>query len=327
MPLTIGVDAPLLSTTLANYRAKLHDNVIRAIPLFAWLTANNRKITLDGGEQIVVPLLHGRSTAVGSYDTFDTLDISEQQGIGAAVFPWRNLYGSVVIDGPTMRKNAGRSQVINLLQAKIEQAELSLREEVEIEGFSDGTGNNSRDLIGLQAAVTTTPTTGTYAGIDRSVATNAFWRNRTGTTVTDYSANGNVRLTALYNTCSIGTDHPDFLISTQATFENYEATLTAVERFTPASNPLGDAGFQILKFKGAMWVFSTLFPTAITNGGIYVLNSRWLNWTVNQEADFATTEFQRAPNQDVWVAFILIQGNLVCSAPRMQGIITGTNLD
>jgi len=44
------------------------------------------------------------------------------------------------------------------------------------QAWSDGTGNSSKDLGGLQFLISTTPTTGTVGGINR--ATFSFWRNQ-----------------------------------------------------------------------------------------------------------------------------------------------------
>ena len=49
----------LLSTTIANYRDTFSDNLSKSFLLMYWLTTQGRKLTEDGGESIVVPLMYG----------------------------------------------------------------------------------------------------------------------------------------------------------------------------------------------------------------------------------------------------------------------------
>jgi hypothetical protein len=308
----------IASTTLKNYRKSLEDNIFNAMPLLAWLMSGNRKRVLNGGETIVEPLMYGKNTTVKSYSGYETLDTAAQEGISAAEYNWKQVAGSVTISRKEERQNSGESQLINLLTAKIKQLEMSIRDALSTMLFGDGTGNGSKDYLGLQAIVADTPTTGTVGGIDRSTET--WWRNRYGTSAQSATAFdtllGNMR--TRYNDASKGSDHPDFAIADQTVFEGYESLLVSNERFVDTKT--GDAGFENLKFKGLV----LMFDDVMSGGGrLYMLNSKYLSWVVDKETDFKMTDFVRPENQDAKTAQILLMGNLTASNCENQGVITG----
>jgi len=108
----------LLSTTLANYRDQLTDNIFTARPLTYTLMEKGRIRMLNGGTKIVEPLIYGLNGTVGSYGGYDTLNLAPQTGISAAEFEWKQYAASISISGIEEAKNNGEEQIINLLEAK-----------------------------------------------------------------------------------------------------------------------------------------------------------------------------------------------------------------
>ena len=118
----------LLSTTLANYRDQLTDNVFTARPLTYFLSDKGRIRMLNGGTKIVEPLIYGQNSTVASYSGYDTISLTAQTGITAAEYDWKQYAASIAISGIEEAKNNGEQEIINLLEAKIMQAEESMRE-------------------------------------------------------------------------------------------------------------------------------------------------------------------------------------------------------
>lgn len=310
----------LLSTTLDNYRKTIEDNVFNAMPLLYWLKQKSRKIVLNGGAKIVIPLMYEKNSTVKSYSGYDPLDVTPQEGISAAEYEWKQVAGSVTISRSEERKNSGESQIINLLDAKIKQAELSLEDTVSTMLFGDGTGNDGKDLLGLQALVKDDPTTGSVGGIDR--VTNTWWRNQytTATQTTNPYDNLLSAMRSVYNKASKGADHPDLILCDRDSFEGYESLLVSNERFTDAK--VGDAGFENLKFKGATILWDPACPGSSSDGRMYFINSKYLSWVVDEQTDFIITPFVRPKDQDSKTAQILFMGNFVASNLQRQGVIT-----
>ena len=164
----------LLSTTLANYRDQLTDNIFTARPLTNFLMDKGRVRMLDGGTKIVEPLVYGLNGTVGSYSGYDTISLTAQEGMSAAEYDWKQYAASIAISGIEEAKNNGEAAIINLLEAKIMQAEESMREGFNQMFFSDGTGNSGKDWLGLAALV---DSAGTVGGIDATAVGNEFWQS------------------------------------------------------------------------------------------------------------------------------------------------------
>jgi len=297
----------LLSTTLKNYRKKLVDNIHKSSAIFYWLKENGQIKEETGGERIVQPLMYGKNTTAGSYGGYEQLDTTPQEGIDSAEYNWKQYSVSVSISGEEERKNGGSQKIIDILEARTKQAEMSLVEQLTTGLFSDGTGNGSKDLTGLNAMVSNT---GTYGGINSS--THTWWA---ATIDSDAEATTVADMTNLFNDASIGgRDTPNLIVTNQTQFETYEGLLTNYNSVASyltkgdGSKKLGDAGFQTLEFKGVPIVWDELCPS----GHMYFLNTNHMKLVVHKAANFEVTDFVKPENQDARVAQILFMGNLTC---------------
>lgn len=298
----------LLTTTLANYRATLTDNVFTARPLTYFLMDKGRIRMLNGGTKIVEPLIYGQNDTVGSYSGYDSLALTPQTGISAAEFEWKQYAASISISGIEEAKNNGEQEIINLLEAKIMQAEESLREGFNQMFFSDGTGNSGKNWNGLGNLV---EATGSVGGIDPSVYT--WWQPYEENTAVALSL---AQMATAYNTVSVGNDHPDMILTTQTLFEKYEALLQPQLRFTDTKTL--DAGFQNLLFKAAPIVYDT----HCTAGTMFFLNSKYITLVGHSGKWFAQTSFVSPEDVDARYALIMCYGNLTIRNRKKQGKLT-----
>jgi hypothetical protein len=300
----------LLATTVANYRDQLTDNVFQARPLTNHLMDKGRVRMLDGGTKIVEPLIYGENSTVGSYAGYDTISLTPQSGISAAEFDWKQYAVSIAISGIEEAKNNGEQALVNLLEAKVMQAEESMKEGFNGMFFGDGTGNSGANWNGLENLV---EASGTVGGINRATAGNEFWRSYEENTA---GALTQADMTTAYNTVSVGNDHPDFIITTQTLFEKYESLLTPQLRYTDTKT--ADSGFQNLLFKAAPVTFDVDCPT----GNMYFLNSKYLTLVGHSSKWFSQTEFVRPENMDARYALIFCYGNLTVRNAKKQGKLT-----
>lgn len=308
----------LLSTTLANYRSQFSDNLSKSFFLYYWLTSKGRKNLVDGGESIIIQLMYGKNSTVKSYDGYEVLDTTPQEGLTAVKFPWKQVAGSISISRKEERQNSGEARLINLLQSKVQQCEISMRDSMNGMFFGDGTGNGSKDIFGLQLLVEEGTAWGTLAGIDRSDTLNTWWRNQWASGGSGFATSyaGLNKMRTMYNSTSRGNEHPDFGVTDQTSFELYEQMLVPLERFEDKTT--GDAGFTNLKLKGMVLGYDE----QCTGGYMWFLNSKYLEFVVDKESDLVTTDFVRPENQDAKVAQILMMGNLVTSNAARQGLLT-----
>src|SRR5687767_7293339 len=134
----------LVTTTLDKARPKLADQITTDNALTAWLDMKSR-VTLDGGTVVRRPLVFAFNDTVSTYSGYDVIDTTPQEGLGWAEYEWKQHAGSVVISGEEVHKNAGAAQLINLLEAKIEQLRFSVVDDLNAMLWATSVGNGGKD--------------------------------------------------------------------------------------------------------------------------------------------------------------------------------------
>ncbi len=308
----------LLTSTLANYGdKKLHDNIFDELPLLSWfdgklanaMRREKAKKLLDGGESIVVRLLYEVSSAVKSYSGYEVLDITPQEGQTIARYAWRQKAAGIAISGLERRSNAGSDNKLgDLLDDKISQAELTLRDVMSRDFWGSNADGKSTDGLGLILS-----TTGTIGGLSPTTFT---WWVPTSTASGSFAAQGLKDMRTLFNTLSYGNNTPDGLFAGQTVFEYFETSLQPQERYV--NQDVANSGFTNLKFKNV----PLFFDRDATSGQVVMLNSRHIKIHVHKDADMTTTPFVTPENQDASAATILWMGNMVVNDRRKLGRLT-----
>jgi len=343
----------LLSTTLEAYRPKLVDNIFKDSAFLAFLRMSDAIRKQNGGERIACPLMYGSNNTVKTVGGYETIDTTPQEGITTAFYPWAEVAGSISISRKEERQNAGEGRIINLLEAKMKQAEMSMREKLNgdlvLGTVSSSTfvpetsagGNLGLLPLGyfLRKLNGTDPTTGGNVG-NISGSTNSWWRHHTGTvnnqTVVgqDFTLNIStyaglkMALRRMYNYCSRGSGgSPNLVLLDQVSFETYENALDAQIRYQ--NTKMADMGFDTIKLRGATCLWDEKVPdiytgtAAITTGTAFFLNTAFYELFIDSETDIITTPFIEPENQTAKTAKVLFMGNVAVSNMRKHGVIMG----
>jgi hypothetical protein len=225
----------LLTTTLESRTGKLADNVSNNNAILKRLKERGNIRPISGGTKIVEEIEFAEGDSYW-YTGFDTLTYNGGQLFTAAEFALKLIAAPVGISGEDLLKNSGRERVIDLMEAKIKNAEKTLMNQMSKGIYSDGTGSSGKQLTGLKALVSDAPTSGTVGGINRATSGNEFWRNYAEvaasplTTTTIYNA-----MNKAFLSCSRGTDKPDLIVADDSMYQLYEASLIPQQRFTNAN--------------------------------------------------------------------------------------------
>lgn len=312
----------LIATTLEKYMPTLEDNVFKSKVLLYSLREAGRIKDQDGGTKIVVPLLYAAAPNVGSYADDDVFATAANTGITAAEFDWKQMYGLFHYTGIEKAKNSGQSAVINLIEARMQQLEMSIAQELNLQLFKDGNGNSQKDFTGVSAVVSASdPQWGDYGNIDRT--TDSWWQ---ATTKTSSTPNSLVLtdMANVYNSASEGSDHPSIAITTQTGFEAYEALLTDQIRYQDTK--MGDAGFQSLMYKNIPVVFdddadADSGTVTEANAPMWFLNLNYITLWKLAGVWFKVGDTQVPVNADVMYKSILLYGQLTASNCKRQGVL------
>lgn len=303
----------ILATTLNNHLDQLEDNIFSARPLFYFLSQAGQIRKEDGGAKIVLPLIHALNGTAAAYTGTDPLTVTASSGITAAEYSWKQFYATITINGLEEMQNNGEEQVINLLEAKIMQAEETIAEKLDEMFFGAATlPDTTRAWNGLGNLIAGHPNDTTIGGINPQ--SNAYWAsNRTavGGPLTIAA------MTTMFNTCAVGADVPAAIMTGQTLFEKYESLLQSQARYTDMA--VADAGFQNLKFKNS----PVTYDTYCTATSMYFINPKYLRLVGHSDRWFTTTPFIRPENVDAKFAQILLGGNLCISNRKRQGVLTG----
>src|SRR5207247_6649512 len=187
------------------------------------------------------------------YSGAEVLNISPADVISAAQFPIKQCAVAVTINGLETLQNSGEEQIIDLFDARLDVAEASIENTISTGIYSDGTGTNGKQITGLQALVSKTPTSGVVGGID--AATWSFWQNQNY----DFSVSAGVSASAtnmqtgfhtIYAASVRGSDTIDLILLDNVFWGFFMTSLQTLQRF-PTSSSMADLGFVATKYMNA----------------------------------------------------------------------------
>lgn len=311
----------LVSTTYRNHSSQVADNVSRHNALFRRLTEKGRVRVEDGGLSIVQPLDYANNSTYQRYSGYDVLNVNAVDVLTAAEYPWRQVAVNVAASGLEMRTNAGPQRIINFVKTKITNAQRSLANGMSLDLYSDGSLANQ--INGLQAIVSDAGT-GTVGGINAS--TWAFWQNVVQSAAAPLQGGGAITPSAstieslmlpTWIKLTRGNDMPDMIVMSDDYFSFFEQSQTSLKRYAPEDD--GQGGMIRMKYKTADVFFDS--SGGIPSQHAYFLNTDYLDLVVHRDANMTMMDELRSVNQDAVVIPILWQGNLVCSARFLQGVL------
>jgi len=318
----------IIATTIQSRSGELADNLTQNNALLQRLEKKGNIRPFSGGNVILEEIMYNdpNTNNANSYSGYEVLNISPDSPISAAQYSITQYADAVTMSGLEMLQNAGKEQIIDLLDGRMQVSEARLLNRISGDLYLDGTGNGGKNITGLAAAVPDDPTTGTYGGIDR--ATWEFWQSK----VLDASSSGgNVSATNIQKYMTDlaiqlvrGTDKADLIIADNNFYSFYVQSLQAIQRIT--SEESAAAGFASLKFYGggtsADVVLGGGYGSQATANHMWFLNTNYIFLRPHKERNFVPIGGERqAINQDAIVKLYGWAGNLTCSNSFLQGVL------
>ena len=308
----------IVATTIESRSKSIADNVTKNNALLSKLEQRGNTKPISGGSVIFQELSFAENGNAGWYSGYDLLPVAAQDVISAAQFDIKQAACPVVISGLEMLQNAGREQMIDLMEGRIGVAESTMANLLAGGVYSDGTANGGKQVTGLDAAVPVDPTTSaTYGGINQQTWT--FWRNQVLSGNSETSATIQGRMNTLWASLVRGLDRPDLIVMDNIMWGLYMASLQAQQRFTSPSK--GNLGFPSIEFMDAEVVLDGGIGGFATTKTAYFLNTKYLHWRPHSARNMVPLNPSKryAINQDAEVQIIGWAGNLTCSGRKFQG--------
>lgn len=311
----------VIASTIQNRSRTIADNVTKNNALLARLGQRGNIRTISGGNVILEELSFAENANAGFYSGYDLLPVAAQDVISAAEFQIKQLACPVVISGLEMLQNSGKEALIDLLEARLNVAESTMMNKLAQSVYSDGTGSGGKEITGLNAAVPSSPGSGTYGGIDRG--TWGFWRSQlydfSTAVVTPGPTTIQNAMNTLWASCTRGNDRPDLIVLDTVYWGYYMASLQAIQRFTSPDS--ANLGFPTIKFMDADVVLDGGIGGFCPSSTGFFLNTKYLKWRPHRDRNMVALSPNKryAINQDAEVSVIGWAGNLTCSGAQFQG--------
>lgn len=314
----------IITTTIENRSRSLADNVSKSHALLDRMEAKGKAKPADGGRTIVQELEFAENGTFGWYNGYDPISITPQEVFSAAEFNWKQCAVSVSISGLEELMNSGEEQFIDLLTSRVENAERSMRNQMGLAVYGDGTAAGGKAIGGLQLLVADAPSTGTVGNINR--ANWSFWRNQAFDATTDYgaamtSANALSYMNRTWLTVCRQNEKPDLVLADNNYYRAYWEALLPQQRFT--SSKMAEAGFESLKYQSADVVFDGGIGGGCPTNHMYFLNSDYLYLRHHPKRRYVAIGAKQrfSTNQDASVQIMGWAGNMTLSAGMMQAVL------
>ena len=311
----------LVTVALRNRTGKLADNVTENNALLYRLKQRGKVKPASGGRTIVQELEYAENGNGMWYSGYETLNTSAQTVFTAAEFDWKQYAVAVTISGLERLQVSGKEKVIDLLEARISNAEKTMMNAIAAGVYADGTGSGGKEIGGLQLLVADSVASGSVGGIAQ--ATYTWWanyiRDASDNAVTLSASTIQSEWNTVYPNLVRGTDRPDLIIVDNTQWGYYLSSLQNIQRITNSS--LGEAGFTNLKFMDADVVLDGGFGGNAPSAHAYFLNTDYIHYRPHSDRNMVPIGGERmTSNQDAIVKLIGWAGNMTASNRKLQGV-------
>lgn len=300
-----------VSSTAEHRRPDLIDNFFGSAPVWAMIR-KRKAVPLRGGEVIKSSHIYGALPA-GSYGRGDEFGTEVTEFATTMVHNWKFCRSEVNLNVIDVDLNDSPEQTFDLVEAAMENGELSLIDDMSDQLYGDGTGNGNKDLDGLAIAVSRT---GTYGGIVRGTDSQGS-SIRAAVEDTTGGALALATVNTHFGTCTVGRKKPDLLVTTQTLWNKIWERSQPSEQNKPSA--MRDIGFEAVRMNGA----DVTVDSHVPSGFLYLLNMEFFSLYTHKKWDFRFRGFMEPSNQQVQLGQLIVWCNLVCRGPRFQGVASG----
>lgn len=314
----------IVTTTIENRSKQVSDNVSKSHALLDRVEKKGKAKPADGGRRILQEIEFAENGTFGWYSGYDTLNIAPSEVFSSAEFDWKQCAVAISISGLEQLMNSGEEQFIDLLEARVNNGERTMKNQMGLAVYGDGTAGAGKAIGGLQLLIADTNVSGTVGNINR--ANWSFWRNQSFSAVTDFgaamtAANVLSYMGRTWLTLVRGNEKPDLIMADNNYYRLYWESLLPQQRFM--SSAMAEAGFESLKYQSADVVFDGGIGGGCPTNHMYFINSDYVYLRHHPKRRYvALGEKQRfSTNQDAMVQLMGWAGNMTLSGGMMQGVL------
>lgn len=328
--------------TLEEIVPRVVDTVLRANTFATKMLSKTKRF---GAATMDFPIKYQIGTAIQSFLGFDSLPTSFTDTRILMKYNPKFVTANVALAGTDILSNNTAAKVLDLTKVEMQSRAQDLADGLGTMLWADGTGNSSKDMLGLAAVVDDGTSVATIGGLARSTYTTLKG------TVTSSATLSLSTMRTLYNTIADATVAPTRAYTDYPTWALFEQLLQPQEKIFKEVNIVPNyKGYE--GFAGLMYAGMEIVPDRkATAGNLVYLNENYLDFygldadleafEGSKKVDVASklfagnqynevsnlgfywTGFIKTNNQFAFNSFIILAGNLITDNPRRHGKLTG----
>lgn len=325
------------STVQTEYLPFVVDTILNSNVLFQRVVRDAKKWS---GRTLRVPIKHSKNTTGTSFRGFDTFSTSATDNRQVMEFTPSFYQITCALPGDELSVADTESKVLDLMKLTIQSDTEDMADDLGTIFYADGTGNNSKDPLGLGALVDDGNSVASIGGLSRSTFT---------TLQSTVTASGGTLTLAKADTLWIavtsGAQKPTAIYTTEAVFNFYGQLLRPQERITKEASMMkglkGGTGFSALSYNGV----PVLMDEKCTSGAFIMVNENFVDWYAlpyygakavaykgqiegnDYEAPmglgFSWSDWIMPANSASVVGHIYFGGQFITTNPKRHGKLTG----
>jgi len=278
---------------------------------------------------------------------------NRRQSIEVTLFAWRAAHDGFALDEDRLAQNgiiinenshaatdasdAEKLQLTNLFQEQSEILRLGFEEKFSQALHLDGT-QSADAVVGLDALVSLTPTTGVVGSIDRSLASNIWWRNTASTGLTTTTTTGNIldQMEISWRACVRNGGRPNKIIAGGLFLDGFRQFMTktfgrvdygsvAIFREVKAGTELDQFAFHgvPMEWSPEFADLDTLYgPGTPWDKRMYMMNTKYLRLRPLQGHDMITRKPPRAYDKYEYYWGMTWRGAETLSRSNAQAVLS-----
>ena len=272
-----------------------------------------------GGRKIRVPIEYDESEG-GWYQRNDPLSSDDREIIDAAYFDWKHAYGNATIYRTDSLMNAGEYAEVQLVTAKVKNAQKTCRNKIAKQIYSAG-GDGATGLTGALSMCSEASTV-PYGSLTEDGLVSADgtkpWEGITNST------GGVISLDIIRGFSSQAKIHdgidgkPNVGVTTETLFNKVKSLLQAQQRFVEEKD-IVKAGFRNIVFEGMLIAADDYIPS----GDMLLINGNHYGFAIHAKGYFARTAWHDLAGPAGQTMKIFWDGNIICNHRRAHVLGTG----
>lgn len=336
------------TTTQDKLMPKVVDTILNSNVFATRMLSRAQKFN---GERMKFPVKYAKNTTGTSFAGFDAFSSSATNNRVNLEFVPKFYQITCALPLDELSTNQTEEGVLNLAKVELASTAQDAADDIGTMFYGTGTGNSSKDFLGLEAIVDDATNAATFGSLARSTYTTL------NSTVTASSGTLTLaKMDTLYNAATSGSQKPTLGLCSESIFSWYGQLLQPTERIAKdvsmmkspgnmgkvGTGLVGGTGFTGLFFKG----FPILADEKATSGVLYFVNEDFLDFYAlpmamtkpikfrSQDIEgndyseveglgFSWSDWIKPTNSASVVGHVYLGGELVSANPKRHAKLTG----